>query len=263
MRPARRDGDLVLRSQPASDAGKPKGGGRDPSKIPMKLHVVLPEDARHVDGASFSGMLRFLHIACNEQVRGLAVKITDVRCYLIEDLHPTYPFRWRQGLPGSGDGTAADRKPIAAILRMDTDVGVTGSLKLSDGEAVASLTRRRLKPLIGEDPLMTERLWTLVWEIDRIEELHMQHLGIVHLLAWDIKSRVAKMPVWKMVGALKAVCRPTPPRSPGTRWTSTSGTSRNASTKASLRSSCMPGVMPARTPNYAGTSAAGPAMRRR
>ena len=56
------------------------------------------------------------------------------------------------------------------ILRMDTDEGITGGLKIGDGEAVASLTRRRLKPLIGEDPLMTERLWTRIWEIDRIEE---------------------------------------------------------------------------------------------
>ena len=128
------------------------------------------------------------------------MKITDIRCYLIEDAHPAHPFRWRKGLPGSGDGTAPDARPLAAVLRMDTDAGVTGSLQVGDGEAVASLTRRRLKTLIGEDPLMTERLWTLVWEIDRIEELHMQHLGLIDLLAWDIKSRVARMPVYKMVG---------------------------------------------------------------
>src|SRR2546425_370136 len=53
------------------------------------------------------------------------MKITDIRCYLIEDEHPAHPFRWRKGLPGSGDGTAAERKPLAAVLRMDTDAGVT------------------------------------------------------------------------------------------------------------------------------------------
>jgi L-alanine-DL-glutamate epimerase-like enolase superfamily enzyme len=132
------------------------------------------------------------------------MKITDIRCYLVEAEHPTYPFRWRKGLPGSGDGTAADRKPLTAILRIDTDAGMTGSIEERDGEAVASLTRRRLKTLIGEDPLMTERLWTLVWEIDRIEELHMRHLGLVDLLAWDIKSRVARMPVYKMLGGNSA-----------------------------------------------------------
>ena len=50
-----------------------------------------------------------------------------------------------------------------------------------------NLTERRLKSLIGENPLDTERLWHLIWEIDRVEEMHMTHLGLVDLLAWDIK----------------------------------------------------------------------------
>jgi L-alanine-DL-glutamate epimerase-like enolase superfamily enzyme len=128
------------------------------------------------------------------------MKITDIRCYVVEDEHPQYPFRWRRGLPGSGDGTPLNQTPHAAILRMDTDEGITGCLKVQDGEAVASLTRRRLKNLIGEDPLLTERLWTLVWEIDRIEEMHMRHLGLIDQLAWDIKARKAGMPLYKMLG---------------------------------------------------------------
>ena len=128
------------------------------------------------------------------------MRITDIRCYVVEDEHPAVPFRWRTGLPGSGDGTPLDQKPKAAILRMDTDAGITGSLKIGDGEAVASLTRRRLKPLIGEDPMLTERLWTRMWEIDRIEEMHLGHLGLIDLLAWDIKSKVAKLPLYQLIG---------------------------------------------------------------
>ena len=128
------------------------------------------------------------------------MKITDIRCYLVEDEHPRYPFRWRKGLPGSGDGTAAGEAPRAAILRMDTDAGITGCIKVQDGETVASLTRRRLKTLIGEDPLLTERLWALVWELDRIEEINVRHLGLVDQLAWDIKARAARMPLYKLLG---------------------------------------------------------------
>lgn len=128
------------------------------------------------------------------------MRITDIRCYLVEDEHPQVPFRWRKGLPGSGDGTPLNEKPKSAILRMDTDEGITGSLKLGDGEAVMSLVRRRLKPLVGEDPLMTERLWTRIWEIDRIEEMHMAHLGLIDLLAWDIKSRRAGLPLYQLIG---------------------------------------------------------------
>jgi L-alanine-DL-glutamate epimerase-like enolase superfamily enzyme len=128
------------------------------------------------------------------------MKITDIRCYVVEDEHPSVSFRWRKGLPGSGDGTHASEKPKAAMLRMDTDEGIVGAVFAGDGEAVASLTRRRLKALIGEDPLLTERLWTRIWEIDRIEEMHMLHLGLVDLLAWDIKSKKAGLPVHQMVG---------------------------------------------------------------
>jgi L-alanine-DL-glutamate epimerase-like enolase superfamily enzyme len=128
------------------------------------------------------------------------MRITNIRCYVVADEHPAVPFRWRKGLPGSGDGTSLSETPKAAILRMDTDQGITGSLKIGDGEAVASLTRRRLKPLIGEDPLMTERLWARIWEIDRVEEMNMAHLGLVDLLAWDIKSRKAGLPLYQLIG---------------------------------------------------------------
>jgi L-alanine-DL-glutamate epimerase-like enolase superfamily enzyme len=128
------------------------------------------------------------------------MRITDIRCYVIEDEHPQYPFRWRKGLPGSGDGTAGNDTPRSAILRMDTDEGITGCLKVNDGETVASLTRRRFKSLIGEDVLLTERLWTRVWEIDRIEELNVRHLGLIDQLAWDIKARKAALPLYRMLG---------------------------------------------------------------
>jgi L-alanine-DL-glutamate epimerase-like enolase superfamily enzyme len=122
------------------------------------------------------------------------MKITDIRCYVIEDEHPSERFRWRKGLPGSGDGTPIDQRPKSAILRMDTDEGVTGATKIADGEAVASLTRRRLKSFIGEDALLTERLWTKMWEIDRIEETNMAHFGLIDLLAWDLKSKKTNLP---------------------------------------------------------------------
>jgi L-alanine-DL-glutamate epimerase-like enolase superfamily enzyme len=128
------------------------------------------------------------------------MKITDIRCYLIEDEYPAVPFRWRKGLAGSGDGTQPPDKPRAAVLRMDTDEGLIGAQRIGDGEAVMSLTRRRFKSLIGEDPLLTERLWTRIWEIDRIEEMQMLHLGLIDLLAWDIKSKKAGLPIYQMLG---------------------------------------------------------------
>lgn len=128
------------------------------------------------------------------------MKITDIRCYLIEEPFSGVPFRWRTGLAGAGDGTPVGEPQRMAVLRIDTDEGVTGCVKTGRGEAVASLVQRRFKSLIGQDPLLTEKLWHLVWEIDRIEELQIHALALIDMAAWDLKSRKAGMPLYRMLG---------------------------------------------------------------
>lgn len=128
------------------------------------------------------------------------MRIEDIRCWVVETEHPAHPYRWRQGLAGSGDGTPADRKPLKAVIRMDTDAGITGAIEVANAWGAMSLVDRRLKRLVGENPLLTERLWTLIWEIDRVEEIPMPHLGIVDLLAWDIKAKAAGMPLHQLLG---------------------------------------------------------------
>ena len=73
------------------------------------------------------------------------MRITDIRCWLVEGEHPRYPFRWRKGLAGSGDGTPADKKPLDAIIRVDTDEGIYGAMRVPQGPSVMSLVERRLK----------------------------------------------------------------------------------------------------------------------
>ncbi|MEO1104506.1 MAG: enolase C-terminal domain-like protein [Pseudomonadota bacterium] len=128
------------------------------------------------------------------------MKITDIRCYLVEEPSETGRFIWRDGLPGSGYGEPATGTHRSAILRVDTDAGITGATKWNRGDAIADITRRRLKSLIGENPLMTERLWHLIWEIDRVEEFHMGHLGLLDQCLWDIKAKVAGLPLYQLLG---------------------------------------------------------------
>ncbi|WP_226781522.1 enolase C-terminal domain-like protein [Oceaniglobus trochenteri] len=128
------------------------------------------------------------------------MRITDIRCYLLESRNRSGDFRWRAGLPGSGDGTPAPDPEHVAILRIDTDAGITGAIEVDRGYQVIDLTRRRLKSLIGQDPLMTEKLWHLMWELDRLEEFHMTHLGLIDHIAWDIKSRAAGLPIHQLLG---------------------------------------------------------------
>ena len=128
------------------------------------------------------------------------MKITNIRAYLIEEPYAGDPFRWRAGLPGSGDGTPDGHVPRSAVLRMDTDEGITGCLKVGRGDAVMSLVLRRLKKLVGENPLLTERLWHLVWEIDRLEEIQLHHMALIDMLSWDIKSKKAGLPLYQLLG---------------------------------------------------------------
>jgi hypothetical protein len=72
---------------------------------------------------------------------------------------------------------------------MDTDEGIAGAAWVGDGGAVAGLIRRRLTTLVGEDPLLTEKLSRRSWEIDRIKEMQMPHLGLIDLLARNIHAQ--------------------------------------------------------------------------
>lgn len=132
--------------------------------------------------------------------------IQNIRCYVVEEALSSPPFKWRNGLQGGpGDGTPQDQMNRVAYLRMDTDEGITGAIKQARGDAIASLVLRRFKALIGKNALHTEKLWEEMWEIDRIERLQVHNSGIIDLLAWDIKSKKAQMPVYQMLGGYEPV----------------------------------------------------------
>lgn len=127
------------------------------------------------------------------------MQITGFTAWLVET-DPGPRFIWRDGLPGSHGDIPAGTRPRKAVLRMETDAGVVGSLDFGRGDALLDLVQRRFHGFLGENPLMTERLWTLTWEIDRIEELPMRALGLLDILCWDIKSQVAGMPIHQLLG---------------------------------------------------------------
>ena len=54
------------------------------------------------------------------------MQITDIRCFLVEVPPPAHRFIWRRGLMGSMDGMTPTTKHYSAILKMETDEGVTG-----------------------------------------------------------------------------------------------------------------------------------------
>lgn len=127
------------------------------------------------------------------------MKITDIKCYVLEHSAAEIVYRWRDGLPVRGDGPPGT-KVQTSILKVETEEGITGSAGSRHGQYVASLVERRLKYFIGLDPLLTENLWHRIWEVDRVEEFQVHTIGMLDLACWDIKSQAAGMPVYKMLG---------------------------------------------------------------
>lgn len=127
------------------------------------------------------------------------MKIKNFRCWVIEE-DAGHHFDWRDGLPGSHGEFPGGAKARNAIIRMETDTGEFGALKIRRGDSVADLVQRRFHHFIGENPLLTERLWNKVWEVDRVEEINIGLLGALDMLCWDVKSKTAGMPIYQMLG---------------------------------------------------------------
>lgn len=127
------------------------------------------------------------------------MKIASFTAWLIEGDKPTY-FRWREGLPHSHAGLPGDGAPKRAVVQLQTDEGPSALIDVDFGPSMLDVVDRRFGHFIGIDPILTEHVWQRVWEIDRIEEFHIRQLGVLDMLCWDLKSRMAGMPLYQMLG---------------------------------------------------------------
>ncbi len=122
------------------------------------------------------------------------MKITDVKAYAIKEKFD-HPFIWRKGLPGSG---SVQEK---AVIRIITDEGIEGVASVARGTIALDLIERRIKDmLIGQDPMLKEKIWEDMWELDRIEEFPLYMLGFVDIALWDLTAKAANMPLYKIIG---------------------------------------------------------------
>ncbi len=131
------------------------------------------------------------------------MKITGIIAHLI-DSQTKYPFDWQVDRPGSDDGRGLNRS-FSCLLRILTDDGVEGhGLVPSRGRATIDVVERRFGDvLLGHDPLNSEFLWERMWDIDRLEEFPIYAQGIADLALWDLKGKVANLPVYKLAGGYR------------------------------------------------------------
>ena len=112
-----------------------------------------------------------------------------------------------------------NRKPIAldfpyhslVIAHVRTDEGVTGlgyTLAFGGGgvEAIQTYLDTRLAPLLmGQDPLLVERLWERMYRADRgikRQGIAAYALSALDIALWDIVGKAAGLPLYKLWGAV-------------------------------------------------------------
>ena len=96
----------------------------------------------------------------------------------------------------------------ALLVKVETDDGTIGIGEAGVGGGVtATCIEKDLKPLlIGEDPLMIEGLWQKMFVRTRQygrRGIVMNAISGIDIALWDIAGKVAKLPVYKLLGACR------------------------------------------------------------
>lgn len=91
------------------------------------------------------------------------------------------------------------------VVEIVTDEGIGGiGFGMARYAPVAQIIETNLKPLlIGQDPLMTEQLWDRLYYLNLLiaqRGIFMRALSVVDIALWDIKGKVAGLPIWKLLG---------------------------------------------------------------
>jgi L-alanine-DL-glutamate epimerase-like enolase superfamily enzyme len=126
------------------------------------------------------------------------MKITDIR---------TIPLSYRCEPPyGSAGGMQSARGGL--LVEVETDGGITGIGEAGvGGGSTRTVIENQLRPmLLGEDPLLIEGLWQKMFARTRQygrRGIVMNALSGIDIALWDIAGKVAKLPVYRLLGACR------------------------------------------------------------
>lgn len=122
----------------------------------------------------------------------------------------TIPLSYRCDKPYmSAAGVQAARN--ALLVEVEADNGLVGIGEAgSAGGPLAStqvVVEQELKPLlVGEDPLLIERLWQKMFQRTRQHGrrgIVMHAISGIDIALWDLAGKVAKLPVYRLLGAYR------------------------------------------------------------
>ena len=125
------------------------------------------------------------------------MKITDVRLEM---------FKWARDVPIT-NGLYTYTHNLLNIVVIETDdpdvtgIGLAGGIEASP-EVGAAIIGHFKKMLVGMDPLDNERIWHEMWRPKLVGRrgITTRMLGGIDIALWDIKGKIARMPVHKLLG---------------------------------------------------------------
>ena len=126
------------------------------------------------------------------------MKIVDIRAI---------PLSYRCDPPyGSAGGMQASRGGL--LVEIETDDGITGIGEAGvGGGSTRHVIEQQLRPmLLGEDPLLIEGLWQKMFARTRQfgrRGIVMNAISGIDIALWDIAGKVAKLPVYRLLGACR------------------------------------------------------------
>lgn len=129
----------------------------------------------------------------------MKIDSVDVKCY-----------RWARPKPIS-NGRFTYPDATRAVVEVRTDAGVSGlglgvGLLPTGGEyVVKALVELLREAIIGQDPLDHERLWDSLWQPKLLGRrgVETRILSMIDIALWDIKAKVAGLPLYKLLGGYK------------------------------------------------------------
>lgn len=95
------------------------------------------------------------------------------------------------------------------LVEIETDAGVVGlGFGMTRGAPVAEIVERNLAPLLlGADPLLTEQVWESLYYRNLTiagRGIFMRALSAVDIALWEIKAKVAGLPLWQLLGGARS-----------------------------------------------------------
>jgi L-alanine-DL-glutamate epimerase-like enolase superfamily enzyme len=125
------------------------------------------------------------------------MKITDVRMEM---------FKWPRAKPIT-NGLYTYTHSLLNIVVIDTDnpeitgIGLAGGVEVTPEIGMSFVTHFK-KALVGMDPLDNERIWREMWRPKLVGRrgISTRVISGIDIALWDIKGKVAKLPVYKLLG---------------------------------------------------------------